>query len=72
MQMSNFDDVLEPFGNSHTEAENGRRSLKPVGNKPCNQDVKATWRDLGYEFTQYTTLHGLRYIAQRDTFILRR
>ncbi|XP_060575136.1 acid-sensing ion channel 2-like [Ruditapes philippinarum] len=31
-----------------------------------------TWRELGYEFTQYTTLHGLRYIAERNTFIARR
>ncbi|XP_045162528.2 uncharacterized protein LOC123527249 [Mercenaria mercenaria] len=49
-----------------------RRSITPRIHGPNDEDTKVTWSDLSYEFTQYTTLHGLRYIALRDAFILRR
>lgn len=30
------------------------------------------WKEECYQFAQETTLHGLKYISMRDTFVLRR
>ena len=60
-------------------AENGRFAQwqQAESQKGCREDglshsKVARWRELAVDFTQNTTLHGIRYVFQETPYLLRR
>ncbi|KAL4221397.1 hypothetical protein ACF0H5_019655 [Mactra antiquata] len=59
-----------PGNESNYTGDRGRRpTIISPPSRNERDSPRISWKNLAYEFTQYTTLHGIRHIAVREAFI---
>ncbi len=56
------------------DQQNGKvgAEVDPSGNDPELDEARVPWRTLTYNYTQDTTLHGMRYVTLATKYNLRR